>query len=91
MPGEIDQSAATGLRPTERATTVRTSYGSALPGPATLPALLRLLGMNREPLSQQIEAVKAWLAHNTVSSELMVSLLANGFGLLVKADCARSA
>ena len=70
---------------------MRTDQSSGSRGPATLPALLRLLGVNREPLSHQMQAVKAWQAHNTIGPELMVSLLANGFGLLVKANRARSA
>jgi hypothetical protein len=63
----------------------------ALPGLATLPALLRLLGMHREPLTQQVAGVKAWLADNAISPELTMSLRANGYGLLLRTERPRSA
>lgn len=63
---------------------MRTSHDTKT-GPATLPALLRSLDVDREPLSHQVRAVKTWLIQNKPSPELMISLLANGFGLLAKA------
>ena len=62
-----------------------------LPKPATLPALLRLLGVHREPLTQQVAAVQAWLADNAISPELTMSPRAYGYGLLLKSERARSA
>ena len=59
--------------------------------PATLPALLRLLGVHQEPVSQQVAAVRAWLAGNAISPELTMSLRSNGYGLLLKAERPRSA
>ncbi len=67
------------------------NYCDGSPRPATLPGLLRLLGVHGEPVSVQVQEVKAWLRDNTVSPELTVSLRANGYGLLLNADRARSA
>jgi hypothetical protein len=71
---------------------MRTNHDhDALPGSATLPALLRWLGVHREPLTRQVTAVKAWLADNAISPELTMSLRANGYGLLFRSERARSA
>ncbi|BBU23487.1 hypothetical protein [Mycobacterium xenopi] len=52
--------------------------------PRTLPELLRLLGVNDEPVAKQWEPITAWLAENEASPELWMSLLANGYGLLLE-------
>jgi hypothetical protein len=52
--------------------------------PATLPALLRLLGVDHEPVARQWDPIMGWLDDHPASSELWVSLLANGYGLMLK-------
>jgi hypothetical protein len=52
--------------------------------PRTLPELLRLLGVNDEPVAKQWEPITAWLAEHQASPELWMSLLANGYGLLLE-------
>ncbi|MDT5140586.1 MAG: hypothetical protein QOD58_4848 [Mycobacterium sp.] len=47
--------------------------------------------VHREPLTQQVTAVKAWLADYAISPELTMSLRANGYGLLFRSERARSA
>jgi hypothetical protein len=47
-----------------------------LSGPSTLPALLRLLGVDREPATRQRDAITTWLADDAPSQELLVSLYA---------------
>jgi hypothetical protein len=47
--------------------------------------------VHRELLTQQVTAVKAWLADNAISPELTMSLRANGYGLLLRSERARSA
>jgi hypothetical protein len=47
--------------------------------------------MHREPLTQQVAGVKAWLADNAISPELTMSLRANGYGLLLRTERPRSA
>jgi hypothetical protein len=49
--------------------------------PRTLPQLLRMLGVNDQPISGQWHPLIAWLEHNGASRELWMSLLANGYGL----------
>jgi len=49
--------------------------------PRTLPQLLRMLGANDKPCSEQWHPIMAWLEHNEASRELWISLLANGYGL----------
>jgi hypothetical protein len=56
---------------------------SMSPQPATLPVLLRALGMNHASAAQQKVAVGDWLADNAPSPELRTSLRRNGFGLLL--------
>jgi hypothetical protein len=51
--------------------------------PATVPALLRLLGIPDVPVLRHHDALAAWLEHNTPSRELRISLRANGYGLLL--------
>lgn len=58
-------------------------------GPSTLPALLRLLGADHEPATRQLEAITTWLADNAPSQELLVSLYANGYGLMLKLHSSR--
>jgi hypothetical protein len=52
--------------------------------PTTLPALLRLLGVDQEPAARQWDSIMGWLDEHPASSELWVSLLANGYGLMLK-------
>lgn len=49
--------------------------------PRTLPELLRLLGVNDKSVADQWGPIMSWLAHNRVSPELWMSLVANGYGL----------
>jgi hypothetical protein len=68
------------------------SPDETLAGPTTvssLPALLRLLGVDHEPVPCQVDAITAWLADNAPSRELLVSLFANGYGLLLKLRSSR--
>jgi hypothetical protein len=58
--------------------------GIGLSGPTTLPALLRLLGVDRQPVTTQCEAIVAWLDDNAPNRELLLSLFANGYGLLLQ-------
>ncbi|MGO9509730.1 MAG: hypothetical protein ACLPXZ_21165 [Mycobacterium sp.] len=60
-----------------------------LSGPSTLPALLRLLGVDHEPATRQRDAITTWLADNAPSQQLLVSLYANGYGLLLKLHSSR--
>jgi hypothetical protein len=62
---------------------------TSLSGPSTLPVLLRLLGVDHEPVTRQLDAIAAWLADNAPRPELLVSLFANGYGLLLKLDSSR--
>lgn len=52
--------------------------------PTTLPSLLRMLGVDREPLARQMQVVRAWLSHNATSLELDMSLRCNGYGLILR-------
>jgi hypothetical protein len=61
-----------------------TRHHAGLDEPATLPALLRLLGVHHEPAARQRDAIMGWLDDHPASSELWVSLLANGYGLMLK-------
>ena len=54
--------------------------------PRTLPHLLRMLGVNHKPVSEQWHQIMAWLEHNEASRELWLSLLANGYGLHLEQD-----
>lgn len=63
---------------------MRTSHRSSMGNPATLPALLRMLGVDREPLARQMQAVRAWLSDNITSPELDMSLRCNGYGLILR-------
>jgi hypothetical protein len=67
-----------------RQMTTATRHHAGLGEPATLPALLRLLGVNHEPAARQWDAIMGWLDEHPASSELWVSLLANGYGLMLK-------
>lgn len=60
-----------------------------LSGPSTVPVLLRLLGVDQEPVTRQRDAITAWLADNAPSPELLVSLFANGYGLLLNLQSSR--
>jgi hypothetical protein len=61
------------------ATAMDDSVGLAQP--RTLPQLLRMLGVNDQPISEQWHPIMAWLEHNGASRELWMSLLANGYGI----------
>ncbi len=54
---------------------------AGLAQPRTLPQLLRMLGVDHKPFSEQWHLITAWFARKEVSRELWVSLLANGYGL----------
>jgi len=60
--------------------------GVGLAQPRTLPQLLRMLGVNDEPISGQWHPIMAWLEHNGASRELWMSLLATGHGLHLDMD-----
>jgi hypothetical protein len=60
-----------------------TSQVEGLSGPSKLPALLRLLKVDHEPATRQRDAITTWLADNAPSQELLVSLYANGYGLML--------
>lgn len=62
-----------------------------LAGATTTPALLRLLGVDHEPVTRPADAIRVWLADNVPSPQLIVSLLSNGYGLLLKVGSRRSA
>jgi hypothetical protein len=61
-----------------------THHHARLGEPTTLPALLRLLGVDHEPAARQWDSIMGWLEEHPASSELWVSLLANGYGLMLK-------
>lgn len=50
--------------------------------PTTLPALLRLLGIQTASAYQHRPALAEWFEHNTPSAALRVSLRANGYGVM---------
>lgn len=52
--------------------------------PSTASKLLRMLNVNHEPATRQRNAISAWLIDNTPTTALKCSLLANGYGLLLK-------
>lgn len=51
--------------------------------PATVPALLRSLHMNDATAETQKVALRAWLSSHPPSASLRLSLLSNGYGLLL--------
>ena len=59
------------------ATALDDSVGLAQP--QTLPQLLRMLGLNGKPVSEQWHPIVAWFEHNECSRELWMSLVANGY------------
>jgi hypothetical protein len=52
--------------------------------PATTPALLRLLRVQDVSVKQQGAAIISWLTEHEPTRSLRCSLLANGYGLLLK-------
>lgn len=52
--------------------------------PRTLPHLLRMLDVAEEPVTTQLRAIVAWLAHNQVSAQLWTSMLVNGYGVIIE-------
>jgi hypothetical protein len=85
LPGAGSTSAERGV------TTARKATGrvQGLSGPSRLPALLRLLEVDHEPATRQREAITTWLADNAPSQELLVSLFANGYGLMLNLHSSR--
>ncbi|CAM3057648.1 hypothetical protein BST27_20860 [Mycobacterium intermedium] len=57
---------------------------TASSAPNTASKLLRQLDANHEPATKQLAVIRAWLADNTPTSALKCSLIANGYGLLLK-------
>lgn len=49
--------------------------------PATVPQLLRMLGVKNEPLGKQWEPLVQWLTEHQASPQLWRSLVRNGYGL----------
>jgi hypothetical protein len=49
--------------------------------PATVPQLLRRLGVENEPLGRQWGPLTKWLAENQATPQLWRSLVRNGYGL----------
>ncbi len=52
--------------------------------PTTASKLLRLLEVDKEPVTRQRLAIGAWLTDNTPTAALQCSLRANGYGFLLK-------
>lgn len=52
--------------------------------PQTAVALLRQLGLTHAPAQHQIDAIRTWLADHPPSPALRISLLTNGYGLLLR-------
>lgn len=53
------------------------------PQPHTAAALLRQLGVPHASVMRQRAVLADWLKHNSASSELTLSLRANGYGILL--------
>jgi hypothetical protein len=51
--------------------------------PTTTPELLRLLGIQHASVQHHLGVLAQWLARNTASAELQLSLRANGYGRLL--------
>jgi len=62
-----------------------TSPVTSHPGPSTMPALMRMLGISSASARHQHEALKRWLSSNTPHPVLRISLRQNGYGLLLDA------
>jgi hypothetical protein len=62
-----------------------TNPATSPPGPSTMPALMRMLGLSTASARHQHEALKQWLASNTPHLVLRISLRQNGYGLLLDA------
>jgi hypothetical protein len=58
--------------------------GTGLVKPATTPELLRLLHVDHEPVTRQWSAITDWLTDHTPTIPLRCSLLANGYGYLLR-------
>jgi hypothetical protein len=65
----------------ELATAVARTESSA---PRTLAQLLRSLGVHDKPVTTQWHALVAWLADNQVTPRLWMSMLANGYGVVIE-------
>lgn len=52
--------------------------------PQTVVALLRQLGLTHAPAQHQIDAIRTWLADHPPNPALRISLLTNGYGLLLR-------
>lgn len=55
------------------------------PGPSTMPALMRMLGISTASARHQHGALKRWLTSNTPHPVPRISLRQNGYGLLLDA------
>lgn len=64
--------------------TVSRNCGTGLVKPATTPELLRLLDVDHEPVTRQWSAITEWLTDHTPTTPLRCSLLANGYGHLLR-------
>lgn len=62
-----------------------TNPATSNPGPSTMPALMRMLGISSASARHQHEALKRWLSSNTPHPVLRISLRQNGYGLLLDA------
>ena len=56
--------------------------------PTSLLALLSELGVKQVSVEKQLPALREWLATDTASQPLRVSLCSNGYGLLLKESSA---
>jgi hypothetical protein len=52
-------------------------------GPATVPALLRTLHVGDKSVEAQKAALRGWLTDHPPSRDLVISLLSNGYGILL--------
>lgn len=52
--------------------------------PHTLPQLLRMLGVSDKSAFTHWRAIVAWLADNTLTSDLWASIQANGYGIVIE-------
>ena len=53
-------------------------------GPATLPTLLRTLHIDDKPVEAQWDTLRGWLIGHPPGKKLRISLLSNGYGLLLR-------
>ena len=58
--------------------------------PETVPALLRTLQVRHASVTEEMDALRGWLRHNTPNSLLRISFHRNGYGRLVSERFGRS-